>query len=282
MHKFKLIKITLFLLIFSYENNLFAQRIADPLNPEKFQTQREFGFLAGIGANIQLGSFKANCDCPHFDTGSGFGYTLGALYEQDINPVFQWGFAGLYKSLYIRSSYQINKLRYFQSTKTNDYDSALIAFTQIGETNVSMLSVMPYLKMDLSNWLFVRLGFEAGYLLNANIKHTEELLQNRVTLIGSGLPVTVEYNNGRGNSVVVQDSALTMVNSFQMYVTPQIGFNIPLAENVNLSPLVDFSFPLNKISENINGFKIWSWRVLCELRIALQMRQESEKYIPDK
>lgn len=273
MFKFKLIKLIIILLLILTENNLFSQRIASPLNPEAFQTQTELGFFVGFGQNSLMGKIRTKCDCPDFENGSKFGFTLGALFESDITPELQWGVAAIFKSLDITSTYQFYTPREFTSVETGKSETVPILFRQKAEATVSTIAAMPYLKLDVFDWLFIRLGAEAGVYLSPKIKHTEELLQNSARL-STGEPVTIEYTNGKGNVRTVENGPLTNPGSLYLGVTPAIGLKFELDKNFFFSPVFDYTIPLTDISTTSTGFKTATWRINLEMRIALRLRQK--------
>jgi hypothetical protein len=280
MKLFRHIKITNFLLIslllISFGGKVLAQRtLSNPLEPEKFQTQREAGIFFGLGQNIQGGAFNTKCDCPEFENGSAFGWKLGLLYEQDIKYYIQWGVAAGINSLGVTASYQYNKDRVFTTLVggTLVSDTVPILFRQQAETKFLNVMLMPYIKWSPASFFFVRLGFDADFNISSNIKHSEEILQKTVKLPSTGEIVEVTFEDG-SSKVVVEDGEFPAVVTPQFYIVPAVGFNIQLSKNMFLAPVFDFSLPLSEMSTNGDGFKVYNWRIIAELRWAIQLRQD--------
>ena len=132
-------------------------------------------------------------------------------------------------------------------------------------------TLMPYIKWSPSTDIFARLGFEAGSIVYNHIKHIEELMQNSATL-STGEIVQIEFANFNGNVATVEDGQFLGLKQFQLYFVPAFGFNIELAKNVNLSPVIDCGIPLTSLTTRGDGFKVLNWRILFELRVILQQR----------
>ncbi len=280
MKLFNLLKITNFLLIsifmiISYSEMSAQKSPSNPLNPEKFQTQRETGVFVGLGQNIQGGAFNTKCNCPQFENGSAFGWKLGLLYEEDIKYYLQWGAAIGINSLGVKASYQYNKDRAFTATVggTNVIDTVPILFRQEAATNFLNFMIMPYIKWSPAEFFFLRLGFNADFNISSGIIHSEEILQKTVKLPSSGEIVEVTFKDGK-SKVIVEDGEFPNVVTPQFYLVPALGFTFSLSKNIFLSPIFDFSIPLSEMSTNGTGFKVSNWRFVVELRWAIQLRQE--------
>jgi len=232
MKLFKHIKITNFLLIslfliFSSDDLLAQRTLSSPLEPEEFQTQRETGVFFGLGQNLQDGAFYTKCDCPQFENGLAFGWKLGAIYEQDISYLFQWGAAVGINSLGVTASYQYNKDRVFTTSVGGSLvsDTVPILFRQEAATKFLNLMIMPYLKWSPAAFFFVRLGMDADFNLTSNIQHSEEILQKTVKLPSTGEIVEVTFEDGN-TKVIVEDGEFPDIIAPQFYIVPAVGFNI--------------------------------------------------------
>jgi len=269
-------KIVIISTLFIFTFNGYSQsRIADPLTPQELQTQRELGIFAGLGLNWDSGSFRTECDCPEFTDGSAFGWKAGLIYEQDLSQFIQIGSALGFNSLSVASSYQYLKDRPFISTVTGKtiVDTVPILFRQKAYADFMNFSIMPFIKWSPAKFFFTRLGFEAGINIHSNIRHEEEILQKTAKIPATGEIVSVSFANGK-STVVVEDGPFPDVVTPQFYLVPAIGFNFALSKNMFLSPLFDFSLPLTDISNNGDQFKVFNWRIIAELRYAIQLRQK--------
>ena len=270
-----LLLICFFPVFFSPSTANGQERTANPLQPEDFQTQREIGIFAGIGPDFQSGLFRTSCDCPEFENGTGLSWIAGMLYEQDISEYFQWGAAVALNSLSITSSYQILKDRPFVTnvSGTTYYDTVPILFRQKADLSFLNINIMPYLEWAPSNMFFIRFGFSAAFNLSSNVLHREEIVNRTVKLPSSGSLVEVTFSDG-SSTAVVENAPYKDVVATQFYLFPSAGFSIPLSQNIFLSPVVAYSYPLTNISNFGNGVKIASLYFIAELRWAIQLRQK--------
>jgi hypothetical protein len=276
MQRIKLTKLIIILLIISFNfistKNLFAQTLgASPLNPGKTFTQKELGIFVGLGQNIQSGYYNTGCDSCNFDSGNGFGFKAGLLYEFDLSPTWQLGAAVGLNVLNVVSSFLDYRALLFTSQVSQTKEMVNVMIREKSETGLVNLTVMPFIKWSPSNSFFVRMGVEAGYLVYSHVRHTEELTQ-KTALLSSGEIGQFEFKDFSGNVAVVREGEYSDINKFQIYLVPAIGVNIELAKNVNLTPVFDFGYPLTSLSTKGDGFKVLNWRILFELRVALQKR----------
>lgn len=271
MQTLKKFNLTFFLVLIITTAKLFSQDLATPLDPEKLRNQREIGILFGFGQNFMGGNFRTECDCPEFIDGVKFGYSFGALYEMDFSPKFMWGAALIYSNRDVFSEYQIIEDVQIQSVITGKPESAPIKFKHKASADFSYLTLMPYLKWNIVDFMFIKLGFSGSFVLNNHIKHEKELTQKTARL-SSGELVSIQLDSENGTTKVVEDGEFPQTNSFQMSINPMIGFNIPLEENLFVSPVFQYSLPLSNISEKGENFKISAWRFLLEIRLALNLR----------
>jgi hypothetical protein len=265
--------LTFFLVLIITTTKLLSQDFATPLDPEKMRNQKEIGLLFGLGQNFMSGNFRTECDCPEFINGTKFGYTIGALYEMDFTPRFMWGAALIYTNRDIYSEYQIIEDVQLQSIITGKPESAPIKFKQKANADFSYLTLMPYIKWNLAEFMFIKLGFSGSFVLNNKIKHEKELIQKTARL-SSGEIVSIKLDSENGISTIIEEGDFPQTNSFQISLDPMLGFNIALEENLFLSPVLQYSLPLSNISERGENFKIGAWRFLLELRLAFNLRMK--------
>lgn len=276
MPRLKLTKIIIFLIIVFYNlisaKNLFSQDIGEtPLNPGKSHTQKEMGAFIGFGQNLQSGKYNTGCDSCNFDSGNGFGFKAGLLYEFDLSRNFQFGAAIGINLLNVVSSFMDFRALLFTSQVSQYQELLNVMIREKSETALLNFTIMPFIKWSPSGSFFARMGIEAGSIVYAHVKHTEELTQ-RSALLSNGEIGEFEFKDFSGNVAVVREGDYTDINKFQIYIVPAIGVNIELAKNVNLTPVFDFGFPLTSLSTKGDGFKVVNWRILFELRVALQKR----------
>lgn len=273
MQILKNINLTFFLVLIITTAKLLSQDFATPLDPEKMRNQKEVGILFGLGQNFMSGNFRTECDCPEFINGTKFGYSIGAIYEMDFASRFMWGAALIFSNRDIYSEYQIIEDVRLQSVITGKLETAPIKFKHKANADFSYLTLMPYIKWNLTNFMFVRLGVSGSFVLNNKIKHEKELLQKTARL-SSGEIVSIKIDSENEFSTIVEDGDFPQTNSFQISLDPMLGFNIPIEENLFLSPVFQYSLPLSNISEKGENFKVSGWRFILELRLALNLRMQ--------
>lgn len=273
MQILKKIKLTFFLVLLITTPNLLSQDLATPLDPEKMRSQKEIGLLFGFGQNFMGGNFRTECDCPEFMNGVKFGYSIGALYEMDLLPKYMLGTALIFSNKDVFSEYQIIEDVQLQSVITGKLETASIKFKHKANADFSYLTLMPYFKWNIADFIFLKLCFSGSFVLNNHIKHEKELIQKSARL-SSGEVVTIRLDSENGTSTVVEDGEFPLTNSFQLSIDPMIGLNIPVEENLFISPVFHYSLPLSNISEKGENFKISSWRILIEIRLALNLRMK--------
>lgn len=270
MQLIRTLKITIILLIIAVNSHLFSQKIASPLEPEVKPIQREVGIILGVGPNWQTGSFVPTCTKCSFENGTKTGISIGGLYEQDVTPFLQAGLAIIYDSRGINASYREIEATTAVSPNTGDTVAANVQFRHQATSGIGFLTAMPYLKYSPFKFLFIKLGYSLSYVVSSSILHTKELLQNSV-LLNDGTTATVSLTKG-GTLAVIEDGPFPNINKFQMALEPIIGLNFNLSKNVFLSPGYQFTIPLTNMTSTGDNFKIYSWRIFIELRVALSMR----------
>ena len=264
------------ILIIVLNNSAFSQKRhtkdANPLMPGSVYLEMDYGFFLGLQGNSQSGKYFTQCDC-EFTNGYGSGFIAGALFERELFYGFKYGSA-----LYISS--KALKANFFEKedVKVTSETSGKSEFIPINFENVSesfflAFGVMPYLKFTPFRWMFARAGLSIDFPLSSKVTHTKELTQ-RTVLLGSGEIGIINLEDPRCESgkCKLEDRDFPDLVSPCLSITPAIGFNIPFSAEVNFSPLFQYFIPLSNISEHGEQFRISSWSIMLELRIALDDR----------
>ncbi len=274
MSTYRIIPAIAFMLLFFY-SVLPAQKKATPLKPgEKSRpTFKEIGLTAGMGVNFQTGMFFIDqpCFCEQYD-GSGFGYSLGLVYEQDINAYFRFGALGLINGNSINSS--------FIETESVDImggqERVNLDFRRSADAGFINFTFIPYIAWNPTQVFFVRLGFAGSFPLSATLYQTKELL-TKTARLSDGSIVNVNLTGENKDFAVINDKKFDEVNSFQMAINPMAGFNISLSKRLLLSPYFMYSIPLNEVSTKGDNFRIHSWRIMFDLRWSLVYYDPDDK-----
>ncbi len=248
-----------------------AQSNSSPLKPEASPKQMEAGLLFGLGQNIQDGIYYPRCEECQFENGDGFGLTFGLVFLRDFNKYLQWGSSVYYESKNISTSYKITEMVPVK-LGNGDIDNRVIPFRNIGDLSFGFLTFQPFIQFSPYEFVYLRIGLSSSLIASSNITHTKELLKFRDTL-SSGEIVSLKIDDKNPKSKILENRDIPDLNLFDFSVQPMLGFNINLSPQFYLSPYFQYSIPLTDISNSQKDFRIFSWRIMLELRMALQLRQ---------
>lgn len=250
---------------------LVAQKIPSPLKPEAPPKQMEIGVRLGLGQNIQNGTYYPRCEVCQFENANGFGLDLGVIFLKDFNKYLQWGGSLSYETKNISTSYRITELVPVV-LQNSDVDNRPIPFRNIGDLSFGFLSLEPFIQFSPYEFVFLRVGLSSSLIAYSNITHTKELLKFRDTL-STGEIVSIKVAGQNPKSTILENRDVPDINSLQFFVQPVLGFNIHLSSQFYLSPYFQYSIPLTDISNSQEDFRVFSWRIMLELRMALKLRQ---------
>ncbi len=269
----------------SFANEYFG--LATPIAPGKSLNKKYLGAVFGLGQNIQNGTAFVSCENCNFTNGLGFGYTLGAIYEQQFTGDFQdywhhfkWGAMLRYDSKGLVANFKERTEEYF-----SEYDMKIpILMKHIDDMSLSSVGMTPFVTYNPINFFFLRLGVNVDYLLQNNMEHKIELLEKTKTLpngekvylyIPTANPKQKKYN------YVVEEGEIKELNKIQIALMPAIGFDINLSEKLLLSTSFNYSIPFTKTSNFGENFNISTWRLFFELKYNLT-KSESIYKKPNK
>ncbi len=262
----KVIILLIFLNVISPFKNLYAQ--SNPIfSVEHIPNLHFLGMYIGFGQNLQSGKIFPECiDCT-FEKGNKFGFTAGVLYEYRLFNSVYLGSAIEYNSLGIDAFFtEIEPVPIQIPINENDYyiENANVKFQHEANLSIHNLSLVPYIKYQPFNFMFIRLGAGIGYNLSNHFVHKKSLAQSTYTL-SSGEIVSLRVPNATKNTII-EDTELAQNNPFQIYLNSALGFNINFSEKLTFSPIFSYSNAFMNISERGENPKVNYWRILLELR----------------
>jgi hypothetical protein len=257
-----------FIAFFIISFNIFSQPLSETDQSAKRVSKKEFGIFAGLGGNIQSGLLTTSCDVCNFENGRKVGFTIGVLYEHEINRSFQFGGLLGYDSRSIDATFRENELLDATSTVTNRTEKVPILFRNSATLDFNNIMFVPYIKWNPAKFLFFRLGLDLSLNVSANLKRTKELLQNTARL-SNGEIVNVRFTETKENIITQEDGEYSNANKLLFGIAPMIGGNIKLSKKTTLSPIFSYFYPLNAYSKSVTNFNISSMRVILELRFLL-------------
>jgi outer membrane protein OmpA-like peptidoglycan-associated protein len=128
------------------------------------------GFLIG-GLNIHRANFKSlpgipSC-CPRFETGDGFGFSLGGYYDYLIDNTFALETQVAYQQLGATLS------RLENTTVIVDDIHVAGEFEHSVESNISMIALAPFARYSATSKVSFLIGPEAGLIINNTYSQQE-------------------------------------------------------------------------------------------------------------
>jgi hypothetical protein len=245
---------------------IYSQKIGSPIEPGTAPIQREIGIVLGLGYNFQSGILYPTCTECQFDNGHKFGFSIGAVYEQEINRHFRFGIMGMFDNMNLYASYLERESVWLYSKKTDLTFLAEVLFRHEANSQINYLSGIPFLKWSPTQALFFKLGFSVSYLSSAKIQH-KKILLDRIIRVENIDTLEVELAQG-GYEKILDDGDIAQTKSLQFFVVPMVGLNFYLGGHFYLSPEFIYMMPLMAMSDKSKDFKINAWRIALELRYA--------------
>ncbi len=268
--KILLLYFTFFLALIGGSFSALSQKVSSPLVPEEPPKQIELGAVFGLGQNNLKGLYKADCDFCEFESGNGFGYSIGAVFAVDIRTFLQAGALLTYDSKSLASSFKsIESVGFFNPP--NNYEKLDIPFRYNADISIGAFDFQPFIQATPFDFLFARLGLGVYFIASSNISNEKNLLKFKDTL-KTGEIVDLSFEDGK-KKTTLEDRKIPGLNSAQFYLEPAVGFNFRLSERFNLSPVFQYSIPLTQLSDEQEDFKINSWRISLELRHIVKPRE---------
>ncbi|GAB1371514.1 hypothetical protein MASR1M45_15760 [Candidatus Kapaibacterium sp.] len=247
-----------------FQITALSQYVHTPLIPAKDKIPGWNGFMIGLGQNFQSGEYYVDCEDCIFDGGVGTGFTLGASYDRKATDWLKYGIAVMYDYSGIQNAFSETEQIQFELENSGIKENININFRHTAQSDFHFINFMPYLKFEPWNFFFFRMGFGGALLLDSRIVHEKELMQRTVQL-SNGAIVTVRIPNSNSDKVTIQDSQVQEVSNFNLYLMPASGFKIDFSETTYLMTYLQYSLPLNNISEFGKDYKINQWRIFLEL-----------------
>lgn len=240
---------------------------SDPLGPRGKYVYDQLGAFAGVTFNSQGGTFTTNCNCV-FSGGAGTGFTGGLMYEYFSRTTLSWGATLAYDNRGMEARFLEDEGLTQQSPTTGRSYKVPVRFRHIGQTSLSYLTLSPYMKYSFFKKLMVRVGPALSYILDANLRHTKELVSETVVLPG-GEEATVRLSGQDGTSVVLEDGDIPELNPLQFSISGAVGIELRPSKKLILMPLLQYIHPLTTISGRGDAFTVRALQLQIEARFIL-------------
>jgi hypothetical protein len=271
-------KLLLLLIIFTFSvNALQSQKLDTPLDPVQVIIKDwEIGAFVGIGANFSSGVYNPECPDCLFEGNSKFGWSIGLKTDYEITKNFYLGTNLIFEDYGTNGSF-----RRWEDIELQRADNTTmevpIEFRHILNLEMMSIGLAPNALWRVDNWLDLRFGVFADYIIGSNITHTKELL-TKTALLPDGEKVKVYIEGYKDNKVVIEDRAIPDLNPLQFGLFPQINFNLPLSESSDLIFGTYMKIPLSKISSIQDNYSHYSWRVF--MGVSFDLNKDGIKEIP--
>lgn len=228
MYMKKIILLTLTLITFLF--NLNAQ-----VKPVYY-----IGGFADFNYNIHWADFRKlgdipNC-CPIFTSGTSYGFAAGGLFEYPIKDEIllgaRVGFSSigallLYEETYVIGVYRGDSLEIEYVKIQTNFDSKLY-----------IIGIEPYFNYLFLDDFCIYLGFNFSYILTGKIDKKEEIIS----------PDSVKFSNGSVTRILFTNKDIPDKKSLLLFIVFGFDYEIPLSNNLILTPEIKYHLPLNNIS----------------------------------
>lgn len=241
--------------------------LSDPIRARKTIVYSQVGAFGGLLLNQQGGSFTSSCDC-EFTGGAGAGGAFGAMFERLTRTGLRWGVTLGYEGRGVEAKFTEREAIVQRSPATGQEFTVPVTFTNTGTLDMAFLSVVPYVKYDLTEWLFLRGGPQISYVISTNLKHVKSLAQDSVQF-PTGEVASVSIPGSTDGSVVIQDEPLDDISPLQFGVAAAIGLEIKASKKLYISPVFQYVFPITSMTSGSGSFSIRSAQLLAEIRYIL-------------
>lgn len=200
------------------------------------QFKMSLGPTTGMNFNLHTGSDLG-------ETGTGFGFVFGGQIDMNFSRT-----VGMLTTL----TFYDNRSGTATKTSSNQYQDNQgnpVTSTVSNETTASLAYFMiePLFKLNVKN---TGLYFIVGPSFGFNIEGTGE------ATVTETLPPPYTFNNGQNKVVnkISKASLKDLLVRFELKMGG--GYNIPIADGIDLAPQVSFGYGITKVMSDV------SWRVL--------------------
>ncbi len=226
------------------------QAIAQTTGTPEKTFGNKYGLFGGINLNMHTSDFHTlpgyPICCPHFLTGKGTGFTVGALAEFNLSDLFFLGVRGSYTAYDALLSEKENTTFIMNGTAYKDGEFEYRIDSKLGNAGLDVM-----LGVRLFAGLALHVGGRAGLNISGTFDQVEELTNpsSGATFID---PVTKEDSHSRTRNKFSGD--IPDLNSFQASLLGGISYDLPLNSEGSLwlSPEVFYSFGLTDIVKDSN------------------------------
>lgn len=190
--------------------------------------------------------------CPQYSSGSGNGFSLGALYEFPVNSFLDVEIRGLFST--VGGTLSANERKFVFDGKK----SVVGLFEHTIATDFSTIAIAPSVKYAVFNALKVSVGISAGLLKGATYSQQERLIT----------PDDILFEND-SRTRLASSGNITETRSFHIGATAGISYELPLNSNATMiaAPEISYTFGLTDVLEK-ETWKVHTLRLGVALKYA--------------
>ena len=222
-----------------------------PANPDSPQLEEgiplfNFGVYGGLNINMHSADFNKLTGCencsPGFENGTGIGFSIGGLFDYQLNKTFLVGLRFGYSD--ISGILSVDE----KIGNSNVIDAATgqaIAFTDINaeyviDSKLSLFDVEPMIIYKPIKNLNLSAGLRVGFLLTKSFSQHEEIISP------DGI---VFINEGTTKRNIMNNSEIPNPNNLQLHFSLGAGYEFPTSKHVTLMPEAKYYLALTDIAD---------------------------------
>ncbi len=192
------------------------------------------GGYAGYNLNIHSADFKEippvpNC-CKGFTSGTGSGFSLGALFDYEIkNDMFIEGRSG-YSSIGAELLVHDKKIANTTVLRNGITEVVDVAVDHTIDSKIDIISFEPIFKMKFLHGFIASFGLKAGYIVTGTMNQKEQLIS----------PENVTFLDGRTIQNDYYNIEIPNKNSILLFGMVGLGYELPIGRNTYLIPEIKY------------------------------------------
>lgn len=201
----------------------------------------QVGGFAFASSNMHSADFQTlpgtfGCS-PGYTSGSGFGFSIGGIYQTPINSSFSLQIRGAFSSLGSTLTREEN----IGNSRVNNEAVATISKHSL-ESSISSIEIQPMLYFQpLNNPLNVSFGLNTGLLVGATYSQKEEIQS----------PSNALYeNNLRQRNV--SSGSISNTSALQLGALVGAGYDVLVGRNIFVTPEIQYGLQLTNLVSDIN------------------------------
>ncbi|OGU13946.1 MAG: hypothetical protein A2X61_16450 [Ignavibacteria bacterium GWB2_35_12] len=200
------------------------------------------GGYAGYNLNLHSADFKEippvpNC-CKGFTSGTGSGFSLGALFDYEVNP--DMSFEGRLGYSSIGAELLVHDKNIGNTTVIRDGNTVVenVSVDHTIDSKISVISIEPIFKIKFLEGFIASFGLKAGFMVTGTMSQKEQLIS----------PNNVTFLDGRLIQNDYYDLEIPDKNSFLLFGMMGLGYELPIGKNTYLTPEIKYYIPFNDVA----------------------------------